>query len=487
MAVNGTSTAQFDSTSTIPFWRDGQQQTSPLTFDVLSPLDNEFLYKASAADQEYVEAAIESARQAFPLWSSTRPAARRAIFLRAAELFRQRQSELKGYSFRETGQASDFHNFEYGATVDICESIAGLIQPASESASPVINDGSALLVKEPYGVVLAISPWNAPYVLGLRAVLTPLAMGNTVIFKGPEAAPATSWAIADVLHKAGLPAGCLNTIYHRPSDASIITSTLIAHPAIRKINFTGSTRVGGILGSLAGRYLKPVVLELGGKASAIICDDANIENAALQCAVGAFLHAGQICMSTERIIVNAKVVDSFRAAFKTATSKIYSEQGQGTSGQLFSSFSVQNNKKLIDDAISKGGSALYGDPTHVETSSTKMRPVALEFVDSSMDIYYKESFGPTVSVIVVDSDDEAVAVANDTEYGLSSAVFTEDLRRGLHIARQIQSGAVHINAMTVHDESMLPHGGFKNSGFGRFNGLDGLREWVQTKVITWKN
>jgi acyl-CoA reductase-like NAD-dependent aldehyde dehydrogenase len=290
-----------------------------------------------------------------------------------------------------------------------------------------------------------------------------------------------------VFHAAGLPPGCLNTIYHQPSDAAVITSALIAHPAIKKINFTGSTRVGSIIASLGGKYLKPTVLELGGKAPAIICEDADIRQAATQCALGAFLHAGQICMSTERIIVNAKVADKFREALKPAMSNIYSQQGQGTSGQLFSELPVKNNQKLLADAISKGATVLYGDPYHVESNKTKMRPVVLEAVTPTMDIYHTESFGPTVSVIVVQSDEEAIGIANDTVYGLSSAVFTEDLRRGLRIAKQIESGAVHINSMTVHDESSLPHGGFKQSGFGRFNSLDGLKEWVHTKVITWKD
>lgn len=308
-----------------------------------------------------------------------------------------------------------------------------------------------------------------------------------MVFKGPEAAPATSWAIADVFHAAGLPSGCLNTLYHRPADASAITSVLIANPVVRKINFTGSTRVGSIIASLAGRHLKPTVLELGGKAPAIICEDADIERAATQCVLGAFLHAGQICMATERILVNAKIVQPFREAFTTAMSKIYSEQGHDICGQLISEVPVENNRKLLEDAISEGADVLYGDPHHVDSNKTKMRPVVLESIKPTMDIYHTESFGPTVSILVVQSDEEAVAIANDTAYGLSSAVFTEDLRRGLRIAKQIEAGAVHINSMTIHDESSLPHGGFKRSGFGRFNSLDGLKEWVQTKVITWKD
>jgi len=313
-------------------------------------------------------------------------------------------------------------------------------------------------------------------------------MGNTVVLKGPEAAPATYWALASILHNAGLPAGCLQTIYHRPADAAKITTALISHPSIKKINFTGSTAVGGIIASQAGKYLKPCVMELGGKAPSIVCEDANIQTAALQCALGAFLHAGQICMATERILVNAKIADQFRDALKGTMDQVFSESPQGMGvPQLVTSAPVIKNKKLLEDAISKGAKAIYGDPKHNHESSTKMKPVIIENVNEKMDIYHTESFGPTVSLYIVNSDDEAIKIANDTDYGLTSAVFTEDLRRGIHIAKQIETGAVHINSMSVHDEAALPHGGAKKSGFGRFNGLPGLEEWVRTKVITWKD
>lgn len=306
--------------------------------------------------------------------------------------------------------------------------------------------------------------------------------------KGPEASPATYWALASILHAAGLPAGALNTIYHRPADAALITNTLISHPAIKKINFTGSTNVGSIIASLAGKNLKPTVMELGGKAPSIVCEDANIQTAALQTTLGAFIHAGQICMATERILVNAKIADEFRSALKATMDQVFSEGPQGMGvPQLVTSAPVEKNKKLLTDALAKGAKTLYGDASHNEESKTKMRPVVIENIKPGMDIYHTESFGPTVSLYVVNSDEEALEIANDTDYGLASAVFTEDLRRGLRIAKQLETGAVHINSMTIHDEPALPHGGAKKSGFGRFNGLPGLDEWVRSKVITWKD
>ncbi|EXJ85860.1 hypothetical protein A1O1_06229 [Capronia coronata CBS 617.96] len=492
MATNGTngtsSHSRFDSSSTIPLWLDGQEVKLSSTFDVVSPLDHKVLYQCSAAGEEDALKAIASAEKAFKTWSKSKPITRRDIFLRAAEGFKQRRDEQFHYIHTETGAAESMFAFEYNLAYEACMSVAGLVQVATTSTMPVVAEEgrTAMVIKEPYGVVLGIAPWNAPTALGVRACLQPLAMGNTVILKGPEAAPATYYTIASVLHEAGLPAGCLNTIYHRPADAAKVTTALVSHPAIKKINFTGSTAVGSIIASMAGKYLKPTVMELGGKAPSIICEDANVETAALQCALGAFLHAGQICMATERIIVNAKIVDKFRPALKATLDQVFSEEGLGIP-QLVTTAPVEKNKKLVSDALSKGAVPLHGDPDHHEPSKTKMRPVVIENVQPHMDIYHTESFGPTVSLFVVNSDEEAIEIANDTEYGLASAVFTEDLRRGLRIARQIETGAVHINSMTVHDEAALPHGGAKKSGFGRFNSLQGLEEWVRTKAVTWKD
>ena len=302
--------------------------------------------------------------------------------------------------------------------------------------------------------------------------------------KGPERSPGTYWTLADIFHKAGLPPGCLNTIIHGPQDGGEITSALIAAPAVKKINFTGSAGVGSIIASLAGKHLKPVLMELGGKAPAIVCEDADLQLAALQCTLGAFLYSGQICMATERILVNAKVADKFRETLSATIEQVFPDQNGLV---LIDKTPVSKNAKLLQDAVNKGAKAIYGDISDKRDLATAMKPVVLEGVQDGMDLYYTESFGPTVSLFVVENDEEAIKIANDTEYGLASAVFTENLQRGLRLARQIETGAVHINSMSVHDEPALPHGGAKKSGFGRFNGEEGLKEWVRMKTITWKN
>ncbi|KAE8332312.1 aldehyde dehydrogenase [Aspergillus sergii] len=471
------------SASVVPFWLHGQEICTPSTFNVISPITHEILYQCSTASETDVSAAVESANRAFQTWSRTKPQEKRDVFLRAAEIFARRKEELFQYIRQETGEGQMFFQVEWDLIQQMCKDIAGLIQTIQGDHPTVAAPGqSAVVLREPYGVVAAIAPWNAPYILGLRSCLLPLAAGNTVVLKGPETAPKPFWAIADTLYQAGLPPGCLNTLYHRQSDASQITTALISHPLVQKINFTGSTAVGSIIGSTAGKFLKPVLLELGGKASAIVCQDADLQLAAAECALGSFLNSGQICMSTERIVVHEKVAMQFTEALKKAVASLFPDQ----SAQIVNAASLNKNMKLIQDAISKGARASRSDVV-IPPGTTKMHLTLLEDVDTSMDIYHSESFGPSVGIITVTSDDEAIQIANDTEYGLSSAVFTEDLRTGFKIAKQIKSGAVHINSMTVHDETALPHGGMKRSGFGRFNSREGLSEWVRTKSVTWKD
>lgn len=279
---------------------------------------------------------------------------------------------------------------------------------------------------------------NAPYILGFRAVSYAIAAGNTCVLKGSEMSPRCFWAIGSIFKAAGLPDGVLNIIFTRPRDAPEVTSAIIEHPFVKKINFTGSTATGSIIAAQAGKALKPVLMELGGKASAIVLKDANLQRAAEGCAVGAFLHSGQICMSTERILVHSSIAEKFREALKTAIEKIY---GNATPAPiLVNAPPVQRNKRLVEQALSKGAKILTGDLNAKEQSDTRMRPIVVDGVTTEMELYRTESFGPTVSLIVVDSEDEAIAIANDTEYGLSSAVFTEDLAAGLRIAKQIETG-----------------------------------------------
>ncbi|BCS23854.1 aldehyde dehydrogenase [Aspergillus puulaauensis] len=468
----------------IPLIINNESVVTDNLFEVNNPATGEILYSCAGASVEDATRAVATAKAAFPSWSKTHPYERREILNKAADIMDSRKEEFIKIQMEETGAGRLFVEKTFLGSVAFLRDFAGMITTV-EGKSPVVreNEQSALVVKQPYGVVLGIAPWNAPFILGTRAVALPLAAGNTAILKGSELSPKCFWAIGDVFREAGLPAGCLSVIYHKTADAPAVTNALIAHPDVRKISFTGSTNVGSIIASTAGKYIKPVLLELGGKASAIVLDDADLEKAATGCALGALLHSGQICMSTERIVVQRGIAEKFQKTLADTVEKLFGKNAPAP--VLVAAPAVKKNKELVADALGKGANVVFGDPNATESSANSLRPVIVGGITKEMDIYATESFGPTVSLYVIDSEEEAVALANDTEYGLSSAVFTSNLFRGLRVAKQIESGAVHINSMTVHDEPTLPHGGWKSSGFGRFGGTAGYDEWLQTKTITW--
>ncbi|KAF2186690.1 salicylaldehyde dehydrogenase [Zopfia rhizophila CBS 207.26] len=478
---------------TVPLLINGKEVTTKTSFSVISPLTHKEIWQSSSASPEDAQSAVSAAQAAFPAWTKTKPTVRRNIFLKAADILQERAEECGDYMTQETGADKGFSvGFNVPLAVEMLRDVAGRISGIMGSIPVCAEEGTAaLVVKEAYGVVLGIAPWNAPYILGVRSILYALAAGNTCILKGSELSPRCFWAIGSVLTSAGLPAGVLNILYHRPQDAAQITTALIEHPSVKKVNFTGSTAVGRIIAQTAGKNLKPVLMELGGKASAIVLEDADLKKAGVQCALGAFLHAGQICMATERILVHKSIKADFIAAFKGAAEGIFG--GDKPAPVLVAGAGVDKNRRLISEAVKSGAKVLHGNheteevhPETREVSKTRMRPIIVDGVNRDMELYHTESFGPSVSLIEVESEEEAIKIANDTEYGLSGAVFTENLARGLRVAKQIESGAVHINAMTVHDETNLPHGGAKMSGWGRFNGNWGIEEFLRIKTITYQ-
>ncbi|KAF4967233.1 hypothetical protein FZEAL_10558 [Fusarium zealandicum] len=475
-----------EETHTVPFLINGKDHTSEQTFDVVSPSSGETIHRYHSADASHANAAVDAAAEAFKTWRKTTPNQRRDIIYKAAEIMNNRRGELREYSMGETGSDATWADFDITTAITQVKEVAGRIGTIEGSVPTVADPNtSAMILREPFGVVLSISPWNAPYILGTRAVLFPIAAGNTVVFKASEVSPRTLRAIGSVLKEAGLPDGVVNIIFHERSNAASVTTALIQNPLVKKINFTGSTPVGRIISKLAGEQLKPVVLELGGKAPAIVWEDADLDLAALQCTLGSFMYAGQVCMSTERILVHKNVRHEFEKKLSATIEQVFSSERD--SPILIASAAVEKNKQLIKDAVSKGASLIHGNPDLEEASKTRLRPIVISNVTSDMDIYETESFGPTVSLIEIETEEEAIKISNDTAYGLTSSVFTSDLRRGLRIAKEIETGAVHINNMTIHDESGLPHGGAKSSGYGRFGASPGLDEWVRSKTITFKN
>ncbi|KAG5950481.1 hypothetical protein E4U53_004980 [Claviceps sorghi] len=471
-------------TGTVPLIIGGQDFTPEKSLDIKSPATGQVVHKTACASVTDAVKAVEAASEALKIWRKTTLQERQNILLKAADVMSRRREELAKYMVDETGCTPGWTDFNLDKTVGMLKDIAGRVVTIAGSLPATANPNrTAITLREPYGVVLSIAPWNAPYILGVRAVAFPIAAGNTVVLKASEICPKTLWAVVDVFREAGLPNGVLNMIVHEPSDAAAVTSSLIGNPQVKKINFTGSTTVGRIIAKQAGEHLKPVVLELGGKAPAIVWEDADLDLAAQQCALGSFVHSGQVCMSTERILVHKTIKDTFRRKLAAAVAALFPADGEAPI--LISSAAAQRNKQLVANATERGAIILHGEVNTRESSNTRLRPIVVDKVTTDMDIYKTESFGPTVSVMDIESEEEAIRIANDTEYGLAAAVFTQDLRRGLRFAEEIETGAVHINSMTVHDESGLPHGGAKASGYGRFNASLGLDEWTRTKNVTF--
>jgi acyl-CoA reductase-like NAD-dependent aldehyde dehydrogenase len=330
---------------------------------------------------------------------------------------------------------------------------------------------------------LGIAPWNAPIILGVRAIATPLACGNTVVLKASEQCPRTHALIVEAFVEAGVAPGVVNLITNAPSDAGEIVGALIDHPAVRRINFTGSTAVGRIIAVRAAQNLKPVLLELGGKAPFIVLEDADLDEAVKAAAFGAFMNQGQICMSTERIIVVDAVADAFVARFKAKVATLAvgdPRTGSAPLGAVVDLKTVGHVQGLIADALGAGAVLVNGG----EAAGVLMPAHVVDKVTPAMKLFREESFGPVVAVVRARDEAHAVALANDTEYGLSAAVFTRDTARGLRVARQIRSGICHINGSTVHDEAQMPFGGVNASGYGRFGGRAGIDAFTELRWIT---
>ena len=460
------------------------EATDGRSFERLNPISGEVASTVAAASVEDARQAANAAAKAFPAWAATGPVQRRKLLLAAADRLQEKAPEFVAAMAAETGATAGWAMFNVGLAADMLREAASLTTQISGEVIPSDRPGSlAMAIRQPAGVVLSIAPWNAPVILGVRSLATPLACGNTVVMKTSEICPRTHRLIVDALHEADLPEGVLNAVSNAPEDAGEIVETLIAHPAVRRVNFTGSTRVGRIIAETAGRHLKPVLLELGGKAPFVVLDDADIEQAVAAAAFGAYMNQGQICMSTERIVVDDKIADTFVEALaaKVKTLKAGDPRKANTPlGSVVDSRAAQRIDALVRDAVSKGAVLAGGG----DVNGTIVDATLLDRVTPAMRIYAEESFGPVVSVVRVGSIDEAVRVANDTEYGLSSAVFGKDVNRAMAVARRIESGICHINGPTVHDEAQMPFGGVKDSGYGRFGGKAGIAEFTELRWIT---
>jgi benzaldehyde dehydrogenase (NAD) len=454
------------------------------TFDVHFPYDGAGVGRVAAGKREDARSAVEAAQAAFGSWSRSAPAQRREILTKAAEILAGRAEEIATIVTEETGATFGWGMFNV-------QLAAGVLREAGAQAYGLVGETIpsdvpgklAMAVRAPAGVVVAIAPWNAPVILGTRAVATPLAYANTVVFKASESCPRTHSAIVEALLDAGLPDGVINFLSNAPADAADVVDELIAHPATRRINFTGSSAVGRIIAEKAGRHLKRVLLELGGKAPLLVLADADLDSAAAAANFGAFFNQGQICMSTERAIVDRSVVDAFseRLAARAGGLPVGDPRLPETAlGPLINEAALARVTELVDDAVDKGAEILRGS----EPEGACYPATVVKGVTAEMRLYGEESFGPLLSVIAAEDAEDAVRIANDTEYGLSAAIFSGDVAAALELAQKIESGICHINDATVHDEPQMPFGGVKASGYGRFGGRAALEEFTELRWIT---
>ena len=426
-----------------------------------------------------------AAELAFPGWSATPPAERSRLLGRASELLIERQDDIATLVTEETGGTLGWGMFNVQLAAGMLAYYAGQTDaPAEEEEIPSHVPGKrAKAVRQPVGVVMSIAPWNAPVILGVRAVAAPLAYGNTVVLKASEVCPHTHAAIVEALKDAGVPSGAINLVTNDPEDAAEVVEELIAHPAVRRITFTGSTRVGRIIAETAARHLKRVLLELGGNSPLVVLADAELERAVAAANFGSFMNQGQICMSTERIVIERAVADEFaeKLAERARSLKVGDPRQPDTQiGPLVNEDALERVREHVEDAVAKGAKLVTGG----KAQGLYFTPTVLMGVTPEMRVYSEESFGPVVAMVPVDGVDEAVRIANDTEYGLSAAVFSGNVDTAIDVARRLETGICHINDATVNDEPPMPFGGVKHSGWGRFGGKAALEEFTELRWIT---
>ena len=454
------------------------------TFEDHDPFTSEVVATIPAGTREDAKRAIDAAAAAFPAWSQTPPRERQRVFLKAADVLESRAEEVASWLTRETGATFGFAMFQLQFVPGLFRQAAALgYQPMGEII-PSDTGTFAMGIRRPVGVVGAIAPWNAALILSARSIAAPIALGNTVVLKPSELSPYVGGLVwAEIFSEAGLPEGVLNVVSHAPGEAGPIGEEFAENPAVRVINFTGSTQTGRKIAEAAGRNLKRVVLELGGYNPLIVLSDADLDYAVDATAFGAFLHQGQICMSARRIIVEEPIAESFveRLVEKTKGLKSGDPKEQDTIiGPLITGDAVESVRSRVEDAVAKGAKVLAGG----EADGAVYHATLLSDVPEDSDFARVETFGPVAAIEVAGNAEDAVERANRTSYGLAAAIITSDPDRGMALAQQIQSGIVHVNDQTVADEPQMPFGGVKDSGFGRFGGTAAINEFTELRWVT---
>jgi acyl-CoA reductase-like NAD-dependent aldehyde dehydrogenase len=455
------------------------------TFDDYNPYKGEVYARIPSGKRGDARKACDAAAAAFPDWSHTPPAERQRYFLRAADILEKRQQEIVKIVTQETGGTSGWGMFQTDFIPSLLREAAAQVHSITGEIIPADLPGALFMtIRQPVGVVAGIAPWNAPLILSLRAVALPMACGNTTVLKPSAESPVAGGIIfAEVFEETGLPSGVFNVVTNGPGFSGEVGDEFIEHPKVRRLSFTGSTEVGRHIAEKAARHLKKVTLELGGNDPLIILKDADIDYAVNAATFGRFNHQGQVCMSSKRIIVERPLAAHFTEKFveKARGLKVGDPQDPDTViGPLINQQQVDRLHKQVEEAIEQGATLVCGG----KYDGRCYYPTVLTNVTPDMNIAREETFGPVAPIIVVKDVYEAIRVANDSRFGLSAAVITNDFQKGLDIAERLESGMVHINDSTIHDEPQVPFGGVKESGYGRHGGRAAIEEFTELRWIS---
>lgn len=459
-------------------WRKG---TSTKSIKNFNPYTGEELLEIQAASEQDLDDAYRAAQQAQQVWEATPLTEKQEAFDRLVAVLEEKKEEIIQWLIQESGSTVLKANAEFGAVVtQVKESSSFLTRITGQILPSSVPNKENYVYRTPKGVVGVIGPWNFPFLLTMRSVAPALATGNSVVIKPASDTPVTSGLlIGKIFELAQFPAGLVNVVVGRGSE---IGDAFVTHPIPSMISFTGSTEVGERIGELSGKNLKDVALELGGNNVMVVLKDANIERAAKAAAFGKFLHQGQICMALNRIIVDQEIHDEFVEKFTEITKTIKSGDPADVAtlvGPLINQEQVQRIQKDVQESIEQGATV------HLEgtVNGNLMSPIILTNVTNDMPVAKNEIFGPVASIIAAKDEEEAIAIANRSPYGLSGSIFTENIFHGIEVAKKIKTGMIHINDQSVNDEAHVPFGGEKASGIGRFNGQWAIDKFTTTKWI----
>jgi benzaldehyde dehydrogenase (NAD) len=452
--------------------------------DVTEPASGQTLTRTGTANAADITAAASAAAGAQPEWAATPPRKRAEIFRKAAAFFQQNMEEIAALTSRETGGILPKGQTEVREVITQLHLAAGLILQPQGVVLPSTPSRLSYAKRVPLGVVGVISPFNFPLILSMRSVAPALAVGNAVVLKPDLQTPVTGgFHIARAFEEAGLPKGVLHVL---PGGADA-GEALCTDPHVRMIAFTGSTAVGRRVAELAGRHLKKVALELGGKNSLILLEDAELDRAVSNVAWGAYLHQGQICMATGRVLVHETIAAELtrRLAAKANALPVGDPaKAQVALGPIINEKQRDHVHSIVEDAV-REGAKLEAGGTYEKLF---YKATVLSGVRPDMRVFREEVFGPVANIITFRSDEEAVALANDTEYGLSAAIISKSVGRAMALGERLNTGILHINDQTVNDECVNPFGGRGASGNGgSMGGPSDMDEYTQWRWVTVKD